>query len=59
MRFMFEWMHNTKEQIYFYEREENNKVKERKFESTNERIFQVTSRYRGGSRIFLEGDSYV
>ena len=32
-RFTFEWIHNTKEQIYFYERAENLKAKERLFES--------------------------
>ena len=32
-RFMFERIHNTKEQIYFYERAENHKAKERLFES--------------------------
>ena len=26
-RFTFEWIRNTKEQIYFYERAENQKVK--------------------------------
>ena len=31
-RFMFEWIQNSKEQIYFYEREENHKAKERLFE---------------------------
>ena len=30
-RFMFERIHNTKEQIYFYERAENHKAKERVF----------------------------
>ena len=32
-RFTFERIHNTKEQIYFYERAENHKAKERLFES--------------------------
>ena len=34
-RFMFEWIHYTKEQIYFYfyERVGNDKAKERLFES--------------------------
>ena len=32
-RFTFERIHITKEQIYFYERAENNKAKERLFES--------------------------
>ena len=32
-RFMFERIHNTKEQIYFYERAENHKAKERMFKS--------------------------
>ena len=31
-RFTFERIHNTKEQIYFYERRENYKAKERLFE---------------------------
>ena len=31
--FTFERIHNTKEQIYFYERAENHKAKERLFES--------------------------
>ena len=30
---MFEQIHNTKEQIYSYERAENNKAKERLFEA--------------------------
>ena len=30
-RFTFEPIHNTKEQIYFYERAENHKAKERLF----------------------------
>ena len=30
---MFERIHNTKERIYFYERAENNKAKERMFKS--------------------------
>ena len=32
-RFKSERIHNTKEQIYFYERAENHKAKERMFES--------------------------
>ena len=32
-RFTFEQIHNTKEQIYFYERAENHEVKERMFKS--------------------------
>ena len=32
-RFTFERIHNTKEQIYFYERAENHKAKEQLFES--------------------------
>ena len=32
-RFTFERIHNTKEQIYFYERAEKHKAKERLFES--------------------------
>ena len=33
-RFMFERIHNTKEQIYFYERVENHKAKEQMFKSS-------------------------
>ena len=32
-RFTFERIHNTKEQIYFYERAENHKAKEQSFKS--------------------------
>ena len=32
-RFTFERIHNTKEQIYFYERAENHRAKERMFKS--------------------------
>ena len=56
---MFEQMHNTKEQIYFYERVRNHKAKERKFESSNERIFQVNIQMQGRIKDFLKGDSYV
>ena len=43
---MFERIHNTKEQIYFYERAENHKAKERMFKSFNEQIFQVQGKIK-------------
>ena len=38
---MFERIHNTEEQIYFYERAENHRQKSGCLNHVNERIFQV------------------
>ena len=50
-RFTFELIHNTKEKIYFYERAENHEAKERMFNHSNERIFNVNIQMDQG---FLE-----
>ena len=47
----FERIHNTKEQINFYERAENHKA--------NERLFQVNSQMQGQIKDSWKGDSYV
>ena len=53
-RFTFERIHNTKEQIYFYERAENQKAKERLFESFNRANFPGKHPDAGADQGFLE-----
>ena len=55
---MFERIHNTKEQIYLYERVENHKAKERLYRS-NERIFQVNIQMQGRIKDSRKGGSYA
>ena len=54
-RLTFERIHNTKEQIEFYERVENHKAKERMFKSFNERIFQVNTQMQGKIKHLSKG----
>ena len=51
---MFEWIHNTKEQIYFYQKAENHKAKERLFESFKGANFPGKHPDAGADQGFLE-----
>ena len=53
-RFTFERIHNTKEQIYFYERAEKHKAKERLFESFNRANFPGKHLDAGSYQGFME-----
>ena len=51
---MFEPIHNTKEQIYFYERAENHKTKEQMFKSFKRATFPGKHPEPGADQGFLE-----
>ena len=56
---MFEQIHTTKEQNYFYERAKKIRQKSRCLNHSNERIFQVNIQMQGQIKFSWKGGSYV
>ena len=55
----FERIHNTEEQIYFYERAENHKAMSGCLNHSNEGIFQVNILMQGRIKDSWKGGSYA